>query len=52
MLARPAIERRRRLAFAVPPGGAELAALPAACATEIVLIRLAQVTAGGDDPPI
>jgi hypothetical protein len=52
MLARPAIERRRRLDFSIPPGGAELAALPVACVAVVVLLRLAQVTAGTDNPPI
>lgn len=51
VLARPSIERRRRLDFAVPPGGAELVGLPVACAASVGLIRLAQITAGTDNPP-
>lgn len=52
MLMRPEIERRRTLRFAVPPGGAELLALPVACGASVALIRLAQVTAGTDNPPV
>lgn len=52
MLARPGIERRRRLDFAVPPGGAERIVLPVACGASVGLIRLAQVTAGTDNPPV
>jgi hypothetical protein len=52
MLARPEIESRRRLQFAVPPGGAERVALPVACGASVGLIRLAQVTAGTDNPPV
>lgn len=52
MLARPEIEDRRRLQFAIPPGGAERIALPVACGATVGLIRLAQVTAGTDNPPV
>jgi hypothetical protein len=51
MLARPGIERRRRLQFASPPGGAERVVLVLACGASVGLIRLAQVTAGTDNPP-
>ena len=52
MLARPGIERRRSLNFAIPSGGAERIALPVACTVTIGLIQLAQVTAGTDNPPV